>query len=360
MRKIVYYISDVGWGHTTRSVALIRKLLAELDSLKVVVRNRSALPLLKLELSGTGVEIVENPHSLEPMWPRSYPFEKKEVREQLEAWMDSWENYVEEEKNFLKKEKPTLVISDISPVPFEAAHELSIPCVAVSNLNWWDEYLFILDDEELLVPIKEAYHKATWCFLLPLESENRAFRLIERVPLLAREIPSEKVRDIRRNLRRTYQPEIIATVNTGTFYEAKRNLLKAIEEASRRAKILWIARKGTRMPESALVHYIGPDEPFHCYIAASDFIVSKYGYGTVSEAVLSMVPMLLLYRPEVLEDSLATEELVQSGWALRVSMAETFKIPLEELFQLSRSPLSKRMRNEGAEHIVKRLMEKFL
>ena len=48
MKKILYYVTDGGKGHATRSIAIIRELLNQ--NFEVVVRNSNSLELLKRSL----------------------------------------------------------------------------------------------------------------------------------------------------------------------------------------------------------------------------------------------------------------------------------------------------------------------
>ncbi len=363
MKRVVYYISDVGWGHAARSSVLISELAADPGGVEVVVRNLSALTLLRTLLSRPleeGRVVLAPPdEAQDPLWPGLYPFSRAEVKRALLSWLGGYGRRVREEVSFLRRMAPDLVVSDIVPQAFEAAHSLGIPCVAVTNINWWDEYTHILGDVPSLEVVRNAYSLALWCFLLPFESNNTPFRLKERVPLVARSFCPERVREIRRALRARHRPEIVALVGTGAHYKPDENVVRAMEEASSRAKILWLVPETFPDVDGLLLERVAPAD-FTDALAASDFAVVKFGYSTVAEAVLARVPMLLLYRPEVLEDCLATEELVSSRWALRVPMGAGFGIPLEELFSLERSPLSKRMENRGAEAVLKRLRERYL
>ena len=51
MKTICYYISDYGFGHASRSVAIIRKLLAQTDKVKLIVCHSYALDFIKESLA---------------------------------------------------------------------------------------------------------------------------------------------------------------------------------------------------------------------------------------------------------------------------------------------------------------------
>lgn len=53
----------------------------------------------------------------------------------------------------------------------------------------------------------------------------------------------------------------------------------------------------------------------HDYIAASDLLITKAGWSSISEAVTSRVPRLVVDRPEVIEDRTTIFKLFQLGIA---------------------------------------------
>ena len=62
------------------------------------------------------------------------------------------------------------------------------------------------------------------------------------------------------------------------------------------------------------------------YIRASEFIISKAGWGTVAEAVCGKISMVLLERDGVLEDTHIINELKK--------LSNTKSIKFEELIEL--------------------------
>ena len=359
MKRIAYYISDVGWGHAARSIEVV-KALKRLGRCRFLIVNSSAKELLKAELSQE--EHMESPNPKEPGWGSEYIIDREGLKSRIREWALNLERAAEGEAERVAGFKPDLVICDVNPVAPLVAERLKVPCVVVSNFNWWDEYMHMFEDEDLLKPLKRAYDKSHWNFILPLESENRAFRLKERVELVAKEHDAERVREIRRKLIRTYRPEIIAMVAAGGWkMPLPTSVERAMEEASRKAKILWVIPHGLSIKSEGLTtHWLSKGSDFRNTLAACDFVISKYGYSTASEALISRIPMLLIYRPEVPEDSFATEDLVMSGCALRFPYWESISIPLETIHELKCHNRSSRLENRGAQRIATRIWERFL
>lgn len=363
MKRAVFYISDVGWGHATRQIALIKRLVDA--GLEVYVRNRSALTLLRScfgEEIKRGVVHMDSPSSPnDPGWPSSYPIKRDELEERIVSWIKGVDAWISEELSFLKEACPDVVVSDAVAGAFEIAEKFGVPSVFVSNLNWYDEYRYVLGDFELLEIFRVFYQKATHAFILPFESRNTVFRIIERAPLLVREVEPDRVRSIRRSLMENYRPEMIAAFTLGGFYrneDIMRKAVKAMKEASERARILWLLPEYVRV--DGILSYSVKEPDFNSFIAASDFVFAKCGYGVVSEAVSSRIFGVYLYRPQVLEDVCVTQELVLSGWGERCSMDGDYRIPLEVIFAADRDELPRRLKGDGASYIAERIVEKFL
>ncbi|BAT72408.1 conserved hypothetical protein [Thermosulfidibacter takaii ABI70S6] len=358
MKEIFYFITDVGWGHLTRSIAVLEKLLSTVPEVKITVKlGRDLTQVPSLFPDTDRITLKNLPFKLVPGWPATYPFPVEVLQDMIADWLSQWENMVEH----LRKEinKASLVLTDASPLPIEAAFREGVPSVFISNFNFYDEYSHIVR-EPSLEKMKKAYEKVSWAFLLPLESENTVFKIVDRAPLIAREHNPLKVQEIRRDLRTRYRPEMIAVISMGGFYSIPEILIESIVEASKKAKILWLVPEGIELPKGILAHQYRKYEDFRNLLAASDFVIAKYGYGIASEAVVSRVPMVLFYRSAILEDSIASEELVLSGSALRFPWEACCSIPLEEVFYLDFSNLSKRMENKGAAYIVEKIIKRFL
>lgn len=116
MKKILYYITDHGFGHTTRAVAIIR----ELNRLgtHITIRNSNveylnkALPTVTT-IRGTtdvGPVIKKNGISLD----------KNKTLEKVSRWIDTLQQTANSEVHLIRKIKPDLIISDISAMPFIA------------------------------------------------------------------------------------------------------------------------------------------------------------------------------------------------------------------------------------------------
>ena len=172
MKTIAFYISEYGFGHASRSVAIIRELLYRDASIKIIICHSFALNFLRESLpyeqvtiraitTDIGYFLKEN--SIDP--------DKKKLQNNFDAFIKDWTKRIEREMNFLKENNVELVISDISPLPFEAASKLGIPSVGISNFTWYSAYEYLLDYKRL-EPWKLAYEKMDYFYLLAANNER--------------------------------------------------------------------------------------------------------------------------------------------------------------------------------------------
>ncbi len=75
----------------------------------------------------------------------------------------------------------------------------------------------------------------------------------------------------------------------------------------------------------------------NCELHCDDFVIIKAGWGTVTEAMLSKVPMVLLEREEVLEDSHTINELKKQNKAISIKVEELRVLDMEILEQKIRT-----------------------
>ncbi len=114
---ICLYLSDYGYGHATRMVALIRALLRVAPHLSLIVKAHTTFDLLRASLPYPNVAVVRRRndfgilnHADSPVCP-----DRAGTATALEKWMDGWDEYVAEEVNFCRAHGVRLISSDVPP-----------------------------------------------------------------------------------------------------------------------------------------------------------------------------------------------------------------------------------------------------
>lgn len=302
-KTICYYISDYGFGHAARSIAIIRALCKEKNNIRVIVCTSfpyafmdESLKLLinkgqvSMRLAINDIGYVLQPGSLNP--------DRDRLKAKYSAFVERMSDFAREEVHFLKNVQASLVIGDIPPVPFKAARLLSIPSIGISNFTWHTAYHDLLSEEELQ-PLFNCYVQMDYFFALAGSGErpwgqkgNASFGFFSRFP------DSEEIRRIRIRISPECDKKII-------FF----GLGMSIEAMDLAAYPLWksencvfVVSNQTDIKRENIYKIPNSYAESQNYIAASDVVISKPGWGTVAEAVSFNKPLILVSRNHMRED----------------------------------------------------------
>ena len=155
MKKILYYVTDHGKGHATRTIAIIQEILKH--NIEVVVRNTNAIKFFEQSLPDVKT-IVGKTDVGSSIKKDGFSIDKNETIKNQINWIHDFEKNLLNETQIVNKVNPDLVVSDISVIPFLVSKQLSIPSIAVSNFSWFDVLNFLPSTE--LTELKTAYDAA--------------------------------------------------------------------------------------------------------------------------------------------------------------------------------------------------------
>jgi len=126
---------------------------------------------------------------------RNIHTDKVRLAKEYQEMIADWDSRICEESKFSRKNKADLVVSDISPIAFEAAARLGIPSIGVFNFTWSTAYQGLLDEYELK-SFKEAYQKITYFFSLVGGQEKLDVKT-KHYGFFSREIDGQEVQRIK-------------------------------------------------------------------------------------------------------------------------------------------------------------------
>ncbi|KOO50433.1 hypothetical protein [Priestia koreensis] len=300
MKKIAYYISDYGYGHAARSIAIIRELLKQYDDVEVVICHSFALAFLQQSLPQervtyrriqTDIGYILKAGSLEP--------DGIEIEKGLREFLED-DHYLIEEMIFLKEMAISFVLSDVSFIGIAAAYEIGIPSLVISNFTWATAYDGLID-RYLHYYLRNQYMKTTHFFRLAGSTETDHVcegHLNLSFDFLSRQIEKDEVQRIRTSLSATSDKAIVYV-----------GLGMKVNVGDVNSWSLWDSPNCTFIVSSTMdvqhhnVVSIPTDyiESQH-YIAAADIAITKSGWGTISEAILGETSLLVVERQSLRED----------------------------------------------------------
>ncbi|MFS0620671.1 glycosyltransferase family protein [Priestia megaterium] len=309
MKTIAYYISDYGYGHATRSTAIIRELLKLNETMKVIICHSFALGFLQQSFKheprvmfrevATDVGYVLQENLLEP--------DAKRLNNAVSSYVSEFSTKLNQEMHFIKEMQVSFVISDISPLGISSAAALNMPSLGLSNFTWYTAYEELIE-EQWLSFLHEQYKQMTYHFSLACSNEPRwGIEENQRFGFYSRKINDYEVQRIRKKIDPEGNCHIIyfglgMKVDIGTLSEL------AIWQ-SPNCKFIVSSNVNVNHPN---VYHIPTNavETQH-YVAAADLVLTKAGWGTISEAVCAGVPLLITNRSSMKEDRHTIDYLVR-------------------------------------------------
>jgi len=293
---LVFYISSHGLGHVSRSIELIDALTSHrTDGLRIVVRsNAPAWTFERIRTPAVEVQTCDTDSGVTQRDSLSVD-EDKTIERAADFYRD-FDRRVAEETSYLRQVGANLVVSDIPPLAFEAAHRANVPSIAVANFTWDWIYAYYPQFERqapgVIGTIAHAYSHAALALRLPFPGGFESMQsVLHEIPFIARRSTRNPV-DTRR----------------------------ALGLDSRRLMVLSsFAGHGAALPYDRIaasgLDVFAPDQAppaglkYEDLVAAADVVVSKPGYGIVSECIANGTALLYTFRGRFAEQDVFVDDM---------------------------------------------------
>ena len=293
---IVFYISGHGFGHASRQIELIREICARRPDARVIVRTsvprwlfapvaRAAVEVQPLE-ADTGVVQLD-----------SLSLDEEQTAREAARFFADFDRRVVVEAGLIRGVRADLVVGDIPPLASAAAERAGVPCLAIANFTWdWIYGIYPAFDRiapEVIPAIRRAYAATTRALRLPLHGGFEPMTAVTRdIPFIARRSTRDPA-ETRRRLELTGDRPVVLTSFGGYGADLP---LEALRHAGR-LTIIDVPRE----PPAGLL--------YQDLVAAADVVVSKPGYGVVSECVANGTALLYTSRGRFIEYDLFVTEM---------------------------------------------------
>jgi UDP:flavonoid glycosyltransferase YjiC (YdhE family) len=238
-------------------------------------------------------------------------------------WIDSIRTIADNEYDLILKTSPDLIVSDISAMPFFAAHKAHVSSVGISNFSWSD-VLKGFSNKQIAV-LEEAYELADLAIQLPLGLDMKSFKNKKHVGLVCKK-PTKSRKSIRERLG-VRDSDLCVFINLGSYFKIKPTITNNVRIISTGAHVY-----------TDNVVYIEPWIEGQDLVFASDLVVSKCGYGILSECLTNGIPFLYVSDDNHLEQKAISDELRKKGLENRILMDELSDLVLtaESISQINR------------------------
>ena len=329
MKTVAYYISDYGFGHAARSIAVIRELLRQSESLHIIVCHSFAQEFLKQSLpdervtfrcvkTDVGYYLKEN--TLEP--------DKELIDLKVKEQLTNWSFLIHKECLFLRETEVDLVISDISPIGISSAFELGIPTIGISNFTWHTAYQGLIRGESLEF-LKRQYDKMSYFFSLAGSQEPKWGTVDNKqFGFYSRELDLLDVQRIKDHLNPTGDKIIVFF---GLGMKINDEYFKKLELWNS-PNCIFVTSYHSDIDEPNIVKIPKDYLESQNYIAAADMVISKAGWGTISEGVCGQTPLVIVNRKSMQEDKNTIEFLENHHLCELITEEELDQFMINESF----------------------------
>jgi hypothetical protein len=284
---LLYYISGHGLGHSSRSVEVMRAIRA-LDANRPIIVRTSAPRWVFDSAAPEGVEYQALAADTGVVQRDSLSMDEEATAREAADFDRRFPRLVDDEAEYLRRIGARLVAGDVPPLAFAAAERAGIPGVAIANFTW-DWIFSIYRAFDHLAPgaietIRNAYSKTTLALRLPLHGGFETMPVISDIPLIARHSRRDPI-DTRRRLGIPADRVVVLASFSGF------GLSLPVEELQRSKDFVLLLAE--REPPPGL--------RYEDLVAAADVVVSKPGYGIVSECVANATALLYTSRHNFIE-----------------------------------------------------------
>ncbi len=353
------YVSGHGFGHATRTAQVLRAVRVLEPDLHITVVSSAPDRIFR--------EAVSEPLEYRRLQCDVGLAQKNALEIDEEGTVQAWRAFdsqsrvwIEREGDWLRSAGARLVLSDVPPAAFEAAEAAGVASVGLSNFSWDWIYAHLARRvpalKEASDAAREAYGKASLLLELPFSGDLSAFPRRERIPMVAR--PQRRPRaETRRALgidRETvvllsfggiglpgFDPGVLAPLRDYRF-------LLETEKGDAPPNVLEVTARLLAEKGSTFLDLVG----------AADVVVSKPGYGVVTDCIAARTPLVYTDRGDFPEYPIMVAEMPRYLPTAYVASDDLRAGRLEEALRAVRSmPMPPLPDISGAEVAARRLLE---
>ncbi len=326
--SIAFYISGHGFGHASRETEVIHALAARRPGWPIVLRTAVSPSLLTRSLR-VPFTLLDGPCDTGLVQRDSVTNDDEATSREALAFYATFDERVDAECRRLAGLDVRLIVGDIPPLAFAVAHQLGVPSVAIANFTW--DWIYEWHDDLNAIPgwldrIREAYRHATLALQLPFAPPLAVFPRVESLPLIAR--VSQQPRAATRHRLGIPASRKVALLSFGGYGLQRLDVagLDCLDDWT----VLLTDRIASSVAPNPNVVYLAEetftsgDIRYEDLVAASDVVVTKPGYGVLSECAAAGTALLYTSRGRFREYDLMVQEMPRFLRCRYLSQQELF------------------------------------
>ena len=306
---LAVYVSGHGYGHATRVGEVLRETRMADPSLPIAVVTSGPEALYRRAVPGR-IDFRAEACDTGLAQHDALVIDEAGTADAWRRFQAGYDARVEREARWLAETGARVVLGDIPPLAFDAAAEASVPSIALANFSWDWIYRHLAARQSVLHEAADraaaAYARCGLLLELPFAGDLAAFPRRARIPLVARH-PRVARAGARQRLGVDgtvvlisfgglglpgFEAAVLARMPAFTFLvsDAAGDLPENVR------------RVGTAEMEAAGLEYVD-------LVGAADVVVTKPGYGIVTDAIAAGTRMIYTERGDFPEYPILVREM---------------------------------------------------
>ncbi|HTM05472.1 MAG TPA: hypothetical protein VL173_18310 [Vicinamibacterales bacterium] len=319
--SIVFYISSHGLGHASRCVEVINAIFAKRPETRIGVRTSTPRWLFDLSIKGkvqfsnletdTGVVQVD-----------ALTLDEADSIRRAAAFHSDLVTRAASETRVLRELGAGLIVGDIPPLAFAVGASAGIASIGLGNFTWdwiYGDYPRVRLAPSLLPAIRGAYAKASMALRLPMHGGFESFSNVKDIPFVARHSTKTREEVVKTLKLPGEKPFILSSFGgyglTGLDIEPLTKLKKytvlqtaTVPMSRARTAAPLAEKKGSFVTINEEAMYDAGIR-YEDLVAASEAVVTKPGYGIISESIANDAAILYTARGHFPEYDVLVEEM---------------------------------------------------
>ena len=356
---IAAYVSGHGFGHTTRVAEVLRALRRRQPEIRLAIVTSA--PQWLYRDAGFGDFVFRSEECDVGLAQHgALVMDEAGTVERWRGFVADWPRRVEREAEWLRSIGAAVVLGDIPPLAFAAAEAAGLPGVGMANFSWDWIFSHLARHEPRLAEAAEwaadGYRRAERLLRLPFYGDLSVFPRIEDVPLVARR-PQIARQEARARLGLDARPAVLLSFGgiglpglAPERYATLDGYRFLVSDGGPSLPSNFVAAGGVVLKQAGL--------GYADLVGAADVVVSKPGYGIVTDCLGAGTRLVYTDRGDFPEYPILVEQMARWLPCAHVTQAQLAAGDIREAvdYVLGR-PVPAAPDLSGADVVAARLLE---
>jgi hypothetical protein len=306
---LAFYVSGHGFGHASRQIEIINAVARRVPHARFLIRS-SASPLLFERTVNAPFDLDHRPTDTGVVQIDSLRLDEAETIRRAAEFYGTFDERVRADAALLTARGVRFVVSDAPPLGCAAAARAGIPSVVISNFTWDWIYEGYEGEIGFIEIIRRAYRRADAAWRLPMHGGFQTFEKVVDVPLVARHATRS-----REHTRKTLGLPLDRPLALSSFSIYGADGIDFARLDTTREWDIVLTGNGDPPPSGAGTRFV--HEPslysaglrYEDLVAACDVVVTKPGYGIISECIANGTAIVYTSRGHFVEYGVLVREM---------------------------------------------------